>query len=1047
MNLRACPLSLLAAALLFACSTPGDPAEAPSDTSDTSSTKVAGESHHLFDGLGARISPDGHHAAFHRTAGEHLQIFLADLTSGDIRQLTDLPGDARDPSWLPDSRYLVFAANHEGSFDLYETDLDARAPIRLTDLPGDATEPTVSPLHYSFFAVYDDGCSPEPTGRRVDAYGKVVFTYRHADSEEIHFASLQPRHFEPTESDGNLEPSDHGEHTGRISPQGQRCRQPAYSGDGLHLTFVCDGETSTVHDGPARWDTEFADAVEAIGHGTIPECTDSYHGPQHFDWQACLQKLPRRYTRHDGEPLPADFGLHRPAYSANHTMIVADDGDHLLAIDRFTDTPRWSSLARNATNATWYPSGAGFTYEDGSATHLQPTDMYLQSVTNLHLFPELVTDPSELLPANRFVVREGATREFYALYETLRYERRPQFVTADATLQVFRDEFLRLLEKAEERAAHDLLLLTEALAAHYLERARAAASPQDEYLALYFTLPSLYLRAAANLTEDREPPFWGEPPHPPVLEDLPDAARELLPDVADSLRPTVEELLEATFDASGFGELPVPGLADPAPIDFTQFIVRGNYAENDLAGYFMAMIWFAQAPLPFDESLAGLTTTMANLSVGDRTALERWESIDALVGSFMGRPVDATILHVRQTFTDHQGIFKPFDTAAVRDALEELRGPVAIRDLATLVSEDGERILKVTFFPQRQGLDTTYFRGLTYPDAGPRPFPSSLDVMAVLGAPRAKEHALAAAANTAWEQAYRDALNELIDRESHQEPAYFSTDLYHSWLAVLATLARSHDIDDASLFEFTPTDAWQDRLLSLALSGYTQLKHTAVLYNAQDYSAECGGEVTYRGLVEQPILPRPRGFVDPMPTFFTDLATLSRSTYDALNQGYEPLVRWHWEHDQTTVANLADRLARIARDQLDATPLSDDDLAFIEFIGAHFEALTIGLLPDPSSIQIHGEGRAQRGVALATDIHTNAERQEVLQIAIGPVHDLYAIIPDGVGDRLTQGGVFSFFEFTQPASQRLTDDEWNDLLDTDDRPRRPSWTDSFIEAP
>jgi hypothetical protein len=37
------------------------------------------------------------------------------------------------------------------------------------------------------------------------------------------------------------------------------------------------------------------------------------------------------------------------------------------------------------------------------------------------------------------------------------------------------------------------------------------------------------------------------------------------------------------------------------------------------------------------------------------------------------------------------------------------------------------------------------------------------------------------------------------------------------------------------------------------------------------------------------------------------------------------------------------------------------------------------------------------------------------------------------------GGVYSYYEFTQPVSDRLTDEAWRDMLDRDAAPGRPTW--------
>jgi hypothetical protein len=74
-------------------------------------------------------------------------------------------------------------------------------------------------------------------------------------------------------------------------------------------------------------------------------------------------------------------------------------------------------------------------------------------------------------------------------------------------------------------------------------------------------------------------------------------------------------------------------------------------------------------------------------------------------------------------------------------------------------------------------------------------------------------------------------------------------------------------------------------------------------------------------------------------------------------------------------------------------------------------------------------------------------RQQALQIGIGRLLDLWVIVPGQVGQRLTQGGMFSFYEFVQPMSDRLTDEQWHQRVQAGKTPPLPPWTSSFIDAP
>jgi hypothetical protein len=57
------------------------------------------------------------------------------------------------------------------------------------------------------------------------------------------------------------------------------------------------------------------------------------------------------------------------------------------------------------------------------------------------------------------------------------------------------------------------------------------------------------------------------------------------------------------------------------------------------------------------------------------------------------------------------------------------------------------------------------------------------------------------------------------------------------------------------------------------------------------------------------------------------------------------------------------------------------------------------------------------------------------------------VVPGQVGHRMTQGGMFSFYELTQPMSERMTDAEWHQRLQDGKVPPMPPWTASFVASP
>lgn len=531
----------------------------------------------------------------------------------------------------------------------------------------------------------------------------------------------------------------------------------------------------------------------------------------------------------------------------------------------------------------------------------------------------------------------------------------------------------------------------------------------------------------------------------PIEEQIRTAAGDFLADSSEDVRATILGHIDDILAHSDVIGVPVPGLGEEL-IDFSQFQVRGHYATTDLMGYFMAMMWFGLVSLPLDESSFALVDVMEQpRSDGSESLIARWESVDRLVGSIMGRPVDVSLTHLRQLRTDQPELLAPYQAEAVRARLLELRGPIPFRGVSGAL-EGGGYPLRFSLFPRRYGRDVEFFTALTHPDTEMRGIPSAVDVMAALGNDRAMSHALDSERGQSYWEVYRDTLARLAGETAAVDEAYWSTDLYHSWLATLVALAEPLGLAPENTLDFADTDAWADRELFTMLAGFTQLKYTAVLYSFQESGVECGGDISYYAFTEKPVLPPPRAFVDPQPHFFRSLARLADRVYLDLNDGNYPETRIYYSADFVVMnaRNFAFRLADLAEKQLRGEALEEEENQWLLMVGAFLEVILLG--SEPNDAQFGGdEGRMERGVAIVTDVYTNLMREEVVQLGIGRLMDLFVVVPNEVGSRLTHGGILSFYEFTHPMSDRLTDEAWNQMLETGEVPALPSWTDSFVE--
>ncbi|MHA2075844.1 MAG: DUF3160 domain-containing protein [Candidatus Hodarchaeales archaeon] len=135
------------------------------------------------------------------------------------------------------------------------------------------------------------------------------------------------------------------------------------------------------------------------------------------------------------------------------------------------------------------------------------------------------------------------------------------------------------------------------------------------------------------------------------------------------------------------------------------------------------------------------------------------------------------------------------------------------------------------------------------------------------------------------------------------------------------------------------------------------------------------------------------------------------------------------------MAEIFDRLVEISIKELENQQLNASDLVFISEAGKTIGA--VASFNDPSADPWTSE--ADDRTAIIADVHTDANTNKVLEVGVGDPFVIYAVIQDHTGKLyLTRGGTFSYYEFKQPMTERLADEEWHEMLDTTP-PELPQW--------
>lgn len=659
-------------------------------------------------------------------------------------------------------------------------------------------------------------------------------------------------------------------------------------------------------------------------------------------------------------------------------------------------------------------------------------------LSNVELSVILSPEQRERIARNGFAVSPGETKEFYELYERARYDYVPIFVTSDSLLHVYHLLFDKTLRRAETGFFIPMLTqldwaMLQTSVAQYEELRGTPWAEAARRNAAYFAVPVKLLN-----------PDW---PVPEGLRDLVDPELEQIA-AHSAIAPST------IFPAYPLGE------------DWSQYVPRGHYTKSEeLQRYFRAMMWhgrmtFRAADATETRQAALLTLAFKQTKVDGRPAEALWSGIYEPTVFFVGRSDDLTPQEYDGALTTAYGqidsaaaLLDDARFAAFQAEIEKLRPPEILGMVIWRDDPNGRDDTKgLRFMGQRFVPDAFVFGELIDQRVPNRWPPKALDFFAAIGSERALEH-LEQSGDTAVPR-YSEQLDKLRAAFAEYDEQVWTQNLYWSWIHSLRPLLEPVD---ERYPQFMRSDAWQDKQLTTALGSWTELKRDTILYAKQVY-AEMGA-----GALPPPTPEPPKGYVEPVPEVFARIAALTQMTIDGLDQrglfagaeGLQPEQQVLTTADRQALeamATIARRLQTMAEKQLRGEALSEEEYQFIRFYGGEIEKLTFaasdegvypglgGGSPSPGSGPAGGE---ELQAAVVADVATDPNGQ-VLEEGVGRIFEIYVVAPIEGRLVLTKGGVFSHYEFTQPLSERLTDEAWREMLDAGNAPPLAAWTDSFM---
>ncbi len=643
------------------------------------------------------------------------------------------------------------------------------------------------------------------------------------------------------------------------------------------------------------------------------------------------------------------------------------------------------------------------------------------NVDNINRF-EFSPQARELLVKNAFVVVPFWGEEFFAMYEPNRYDGIPNFITTDAMLHNYHLFFNHLLESMEkDNMIPEIKILNEVMINETLQQYESLKGSTWESAArrnlAFFTVGSVLMNPQFQVPAS-------------VQQEV---SREL------DLINQHQQIAISPIMSIGQSE---PDVLEDLKEDYTQYIPRGHYTKSEeLQQYFQTMMWYGRMTFRLKNEDETRSAVLISLALNQGSNLQHWEKIYEPSCFFVGKSDDLGYYQYNQLLLKVYGsAVKINDLTDSVDKWEQFLGeaqelsPPLINSIPifdeTLQPDRENEIKGYRFMGQRYTLDADVFQRLIYrevkenPEGERRVLPRALDIPAAMGSSEA-----VSILQNLGEYRYENYPENMSKMQSHitaLDKNSWTQNLYWSWLY---TLMPSTGNKPAGYPSFMLNQAWDRKELNTYLGSWTELKHDTILYAKQVY-AEMGGGI--EGEVDD------RGYVEPNPELYGRLASLAKMTREGLDNRH-----FLSDRDRESLARmevLALALKAISEKELTNTALSEEDYELIRTFGGQLEHFWLEALRDENS-DIPPKAW-ENPAALIADVAT-APPDSILEEGTGYISEIYAIVPVEGSLRIARGGVYSYYEFTWPATDRLTDQKWREMLQNQKAPEAPTWTSVF----
>lgn len=680
----------------------------------------------------------------------------------------------------------------------------------------------------------------------------------------------------------------------------------------------------------------------------------------------------------------------------------ADSDEPFFGYTEQDSDPSSDDSAFGASNLTGLSRPQFFRTATGDASDIRanvPAYEVAADYSNIVNLNQFYFDDEKLssLKENLFFV-EGSfgSHEFFEEYEYNRYAQRPNFVTVDSLMHTYHLYFSYLLQSIEKKYLADNL-------------SSLSQSMLEQSLAQYEVLKGSEWDTAAknNLALFTVGAYLQDP-----SIRIPDAAADI-----------AQEELSRIYAQSDILPSRITGTNE----DYSQYIPRGYY-EGDpvLEACFQAMMWYGRIAFTQENETNDRSALLMTLALRDGD-FEAWEKAYTVTSFFAGASDDLGYYEYLPVIEQVFGTDARVEDLASSDTewkkfhklTAKLRAPqinsIPIEDQGN--GKNDNVILSYRFMGQRFSIDATIMQNLVYSNVEANPdnsedkrmLPDVLDVAATLGSETAVN--LLTQQGTMNYPNYQDNLVAMQSALTNASDTLWNASLYATWLHTLTPLLEEKPEGYPS---YKLTNLWNLKSLETFAGSYTELKHDTVLYSKQ-IMTEMGGD-------DDEIIDD-RGYVDPEPEVYTRFANLTSATMEGLRS--YGLLTSEDEENLTRLQELADQLTQISIKELQNETLTDSEYDLIRNYGGNLEHFWSDAMKG-----ITGEeslNTQNYPAALVTDIATDPNGT-VLEAATGHAQTIYVVVPVDGTLRLASGTVYSFYQFTWPSSDRLTDSKWRQMM-------------------